>query len=87
MLISFTTLLAISYLTNYLFDNGYVSEEKDYLKIIERREKSKNRRNQKKNPDDVLLTERYTKKEEGDNNEKVEHKNGNGLMNEKPNVC
>jgi len=90
MLISFMTLLAVSYLTNYLFDNGYVSEEKDYLKIIERREKSKNRRNQKKNPDDVLLTERYTKKEEGDNKEKVEHMNGNGLMNEKSNdsvVC
>ena len=39
MLISFATLLSVSYLTNFLFDSGRVPTRYDYLKVLQRREK------------------------------------------------
>ncbi|XP_057317217.1 high-affinity choline transporter 1-like isoform X1 [Hydractinia symbiolongicarpus] len=69
MSMSFATLLSVSYLTNYLFDNGYISEERDFLKVLKRRDKG---RQQGK---DILLTEKYTKKTGADN-----EKDGKGLL-------
>lgn len=51
MLISFGTLLSVSYLTNYLFDSGKLSEDYDYFGVIKRREK----RYTKTRTNDVML--------------------------------
>ena len=61
MLLSLGTLLGVSYLTNYLFDNGYVSEDMDYFKVIERQQKYRLKREKKQS--NVLLNENYKSKE------------------------
>lgn len=61
MLLSLGTLLGVSYLANYLFDNGYVPEEMDYFKVIERQQKYRLKREKKQS--NVLLNENYKSKE------------------------
>ena len=70
MLLSLGTLLGVSYLTNYLFDNGYVSEDMDYFKVIERQQKYRLKRGKKQS--NVLLNENYKSKEkEANGNMKI----------------
>lgn len=70
MLLSLGTLLGVSYLTNYLFDNGYVSEDMDYFKVIERQQKYRLKREKKQS--NVLLNENYKSKEkEANGNMKI----------------
>ena len=70
MLLSLGTLLGVSYLTNYLFDNGYVSEDMDYFKVIERQQKYRLKREKKQS--NVLLNENYKSKEkEANENMKI----------------
>ena len=70
MLLSLGTLLGVSYLANYLFDNGYVSEDMDYFKVIERQQKYRLKREKKQS--NVLLNENYKSKEkEANGNMKI----------------
>ena len=70
MLLSLGTLLGVSYLTNYLFDNRYVSEDMDYFKVIERQQKYRLKREKKQS--NVLLNENYKSKEkEANGNMKI----------------
>ena len=70
MLLSLGTLLGVSYLTNYLFDNRYVSEDMDYFKVIERQQKYRLKREKKQS--NVLLNENYKSKEkEANENMKI----------------
>lgn len=76
MLISFCTLLAVSYFTNWLFDTGRVSRKWDYLNVIERRERRYAMESKEVNTDNVALTN--FNKTNGQA-EKKENGNYNGL--------
>lgn len=58
MIISFLLLLSVSYLTNYLFDNGILSEKYDFLHTLERREKKKG----VSQPTEMPMQKKFTKK-------------------------
>ena len=62
MVISFIILVSVSYLANYLFDNGILDLKYDFLKIKQREEK---REIANENADNLLLQERYRKDDNG----------------------
>lgn len=60
MICSFITLAAVSHLTNYLFDNGIVSEKRDFLGVIERRGQLAEKQRSRKREDNIPLQDKDT---------------------------
>lgn len=80
MVISFCTLLGVSYFTNYLFDSGLVSRKWDYCGILKRREERYRNAQQKQRSDDVALTD--YRNGEGSRGYSKRDDNGYGLPNQ-----
>ena len=58
MVVSFITLVSVSYLTNYLFDNGIVDEKRDFLGVIDRRNALSDKQAQRQQEDGIPLQEK-----------------------------
>lgn len=76
MLISFITLLGVSYFTNWLFDSGKIPRSWDYLNVIERRERRYIMHAKKDTSDGVVLADFTKSNVSADAKENGKHENG-----------